>query len=343
MFTKCFASIGIIIYFNVTDDNKNMYGPIPSQFGQMANLRGLYLNNVGLVGTLPLEIGNLSSLYLLALADNALVGTIPETLENASNLRYLFLNGNYFTGPVPDFFAENNSNLYEVRIQDNLLMGNIVCYPEIGVTISITADCFGMNPKVKCECCICYGSNQPSYIPSHGPTESPTIISSKEPSSKPSSAPSNLPTLKPIITFSAKPSFQPTSQPSILPSLKPTASSSTKPSSEPSLLPSNRPSFKPSTVSSNLPSFEPSLSPSNLSLTNPTAEPTIGIDFMCANINKKQKCQRTKDCGFNMFEGKCKSAMSKEDCSKYDGKKRKCKRMGCKWTQSTQKCTGRWD
>ena len=63
----------------------------------------------------------------------------------------------------------------------------------------------------------------------------------------------------------------------------------------------------------------------------------------CSDITEKQTCNKTPGCGLNVFDSKCKTALSTSECSKYDGKRRKCKKNGCKWRKNTKTCIGRWD
>ena len=64
---------------------------------------------------------------------------------------------------------------------------------------------------------------------------------------------------------------------------------------------------------------------------------------VCEPITNKRMCNKTEGCGYNVFESLCKPALSTYDCSDWDGKKRKCKKNGCKWNKNTGVCKGRWD
>jgi trypsin len=72
-----------------------------------------------------------------------------------------------------------------------------------------------------------------------------------------------------------------------------------------------------------------------------TASPTAGST--CSGITDKQTCNKTPGCGFNVFDNECRTALSTSECSAFDGKRRKCKKNGCKWRKNTSTCIGRWD
>jgi hypothetical protein len=76
---------------------------------------------------------------------------------------------------------------------------------------------------------------------------------------------------------------------------------------------------------------------------SPTASPTVSSGDSCASIADKATCNKTSGCGYNAFESLCKTALTTSECSAFDGKKRKCKKNGCKWRRNTKTCKGRWD
>ena len=78
-----------------------MTGEIPTELGNLSNLRRLYLNVNRLTGEIPTELGNHSSLERLYLNVNRLTGEIPTELGNLSNLFVLRLNNNQLTGELP--------------------------------------------------------------------------------------------------------------------------------------------------------------------------------------------------------------------------------------------------
>jgi len=63
----------------------------------------------------------------------------------------------------------------------------------------------------------------------------------------------------------------------------------------------------------------------------------------CASIEVKSECKGTTDCAWNAFEGACLDALSTAECSAWDGRRRRCRRNGCKWDSASGECAGRWD
>ena len=116
--------------YNATFDNDNLIwiggltGALPPELGNLSNLTGLYLTNNQLTGEIPSQLGNLSSLTYLVLRSNRLTGEIPSQLGNLSNLRSLDLSWNQLTGEIPSQLG-NLSNLHELYLSWNQLTGEI--------------------------------------------------------------------------------------------------------------------------------------------------------------------------------------------------------------------------
>ncbi|XP_050379846.1 leucine-rich repeat protein 1-like [Argentina anserina] len=86
--------------------NKNLWGALPSELGQLPALGRLELPYNRLWGTIPSELGNLKRLVYLSLSGNQLSGSIPASLGNLKSLDTLNLDNNEFTGKVPSAISK---------------------------------------------------------------------------------------------------------------------------------------------------------------------------------------------------------------------------------------------
>ena len=125
-------------------------------------------------GRIPSELGQLTQLKVLYLQRNHLVGTLPETFGNLVNLQYLGLAHNRISGTVPSHVFGNMLRLKTVSLEKNEITGNIrrvdpLCQlkvdaepplnmPFLGGSLkTVTADCQQIvswkEPEVICGCC----------------------------------------------------------------------------------------------------------------------------------------------------------------------------------------------
>ena len=79
----------------------NLTGPIPPEFGDLADLERLALGGNNLTGPIPPEFGDLANLEWLELGGNNLTGPIPPEFGDLADLERLELGGNNLTGPIP--------------------------------------------------------------------------------------------------------------------------------------------------------------------------------------------------------------------------------------------------
>lgn len=77
-----------------------------------------------LKGTIPSEIGQLNELRWLSLEDNELEGEIPDSFRNLTELRYLSLADNRLSGTVPDYFS-SYEHLMSLHLHGNNFNGSL--------------------------------------------------------------------------------------------------------------------------------------------------------------------------------------------------------------------------
>jgi len=102
----------------------NLTGKIPTEIGQLVNLKTLYLYNNNLTGKIPTEIGQLVNLNYLSLVNNNLTGKIPTEIGQLVNLNYLSLVNNNLTGKIPTEIGQL-VNLNYLSLVNNNLTGKI--------------------------------------------------------------------------------------------------------------------------------------------------------------------------------------------------------------------------
>ena len=124
---------GSVTHLNLQRNNLN--GSLPSQLGNLKNLRQLYLPYNNLTGPIPAELGKLSKLTNLVLTGNKLSGSIPSELGQLTNLEIMELRVNSFSGSIPPELG-NLSKLRQLWLGRNNLNGLIP--PELGKLSEMT-------------------------------------------------------------------------------------------------------------------------------------------------------------------------------------------------------------
>ncbi|XP_058100587.1 receptor-like protein kinase HSL1 [Magnolia sinica] len=97
---------------------------IPPEFGNLTNLKILWLAGCHLVGPIPPSIGNLKKLLDLDLSYNNLVGSIPPALTSLSSVVQIEIYKNSFSGVIPAGFS-NLTSLRRFDASMNNLEGTI--------------------------------------------------------------------------------------------------------------------------------------------------------------------------------------------------------------------------
>ena len=100
---------------------------IPSEFGQLTNLRDLTINHSRLQGTIPNDICNLTYLRNFGLFDNELVGTIPDCVSKLRNLSNIDIHNNRLTGTLNALFEI--PSLTVIHLKNNTFYGTIPTFP----------------------------------------------------------------------------------------------------------------------------------------------------------------------------------------------------------------------
>jgi len=113
---------GHVVSIDLTSNGLD--GIIPTEIGNLTNLRSLDLSMNQLSGTIPSVIGNLYNLQNLWLYQNNLSGSIPENIDGLGNLVSLYLHDNQLTGELP-FNIGNLTLLTELIVENNNLSGAI--------------------------------------------------------------------------------------------------------------------------------------------------------------------------------------------------------------------------
>jgi len=265
-------------------------GVIPSEIGMTTKLTYLDLSYNRISGTIPSEIGMTTKLTYLDLKSNKLTGSIPKAIGKLIHLEELDLSGNELIGEIPSEEIELLTNLKYLNLafDGNVnLCGSINCTKFANLT---EGDCAGIKNIKSCDTLSPTESVSPSSSPTKSalPTASPTSFptESGSPIAPPTVPPlidANITVTIPtkIVSSSPSESVSPTSSltKSALPTASPTSfptesGSPIAPPTVPPLIDANSTVTIPTKIVSSSPSESVSPTSSLTKSALPTASPT---------------------------------------------------------------------
>ena len=129
---ELFTTMSHLLEFYV-QGNPELTGTIPTQIGELADLKEFRAHDCSLTGSIPSEIGRLYRLEVLDVSNNKLSGPGIPDLSQLEKLKLLKIGGNHITGVV-----EN----------DTCALTKIT-----GGLEDFSADCAGSPPDIVCACC----------------------------------------------------------------------------------------------------------------------------------------------------------------------------------------------
>lgn len=110
--------------------NAELSGTIPTQIGELVDLKEFRAHDCSLTGSIPSEVGSLYRLEVWDVSNNKLSGPIPD-MSQLEKLAHLKIGGNTITGVVENDTCE----LTKVSLEE------------------FSADCAGSSPDIVCACC----------------------------------------------------------------------------------------------------------------------------------------------------------------------------------------------
>lgn len=129
-------------------DANILTGTLENNIAWLQKLEKLSLaNNVQIGGAIPTDLGQMPNLKVLDLTNCRFEGTIPPELAGATLLEEVYLNRNYLQGAVPTEFSALE-NLQVLRLDSNVNIQSVptaVC--QIGIP-TLLAGC-----EAACDCC----------------------------------------------------------------------------------------------------------------------------------------------------------------------------------------------
>ncbi|KAJ1259553.1 hypothetical protein BS78_10G165300 [Paspalum vaginatum] len=119
------AEIGHLLKLHVLSLAYNCFAParMHPQFGNLRNLKYLWMNNMNILGEIPETMSQLSQLRHLDLSSNRLNGKIPSGVWRLRSLQTLYLDNNSLCGQISGPIEA--MNLTKINVSNNHLSGLI--------------------------------------------------------------------------------------------------------------------------------------------------------------------------------------------------------------------------
>jgi len=140
----------------VSLNDNNLGGEIPSQLWSVTSLIQVNLGSNGLSGTLSESVSQLDVLNSFRIRNNFMRGNIPDTIGKLKNLKSLQLSNNLFSGKIPESIW-NLRSLETLELHENHLSGTVPSdFCEVMDPKHLSVDdslWFKAEPEVDCDCC----------------------------------------------------------------------------------------------------------------------------------------------------------------------------------------------
>jgi Leucine-rich repeat (LRR) protein len=129
----CFSSLSKLEYFYAVPMftpflgkgySEGLSGMIPSNIGNLVNVKEISLQHNSFQGSLPQQIGELKSITKLDLSYNDISGVLPSSIGKLKNIKELYLQHNGIEGEIPESIS-NLTKLELLNIAANKLSGKI--------------------------------------------------------------------------------------------------------------------------------------------------------------------------------------------------------------------------
>ncbi|CAB9528648.1 receptor-like protein kinase precursor [Seminavis robusta] len=144
---------------NFTISGQELAGTLPTQLAKLTRLEWLHIVSTQITGTIPRDFGDMISLTSLELTHSGLRGRLPKELSHLRRtLTKLSVNNQAFTGTIPFQFS-NLTWCTTQNYQHNQLSGTVplgICYlHNSGILQTLRVDC--RHDQVQCSCdCECF-------------------------------------------------------------------------------------------------------------------------------------------------------------------------------------------